>query len=206
VESLSFGQTLHNERCPRNLRRRLLRLSRQRAPQRFTFDEEIHDIASIGNQWGSPNAIFFKLGSTEDKGYLLRYDERLDQWTVESGFDGDALLARPSIQPITVEPKGIRAAESKIAGCERCRPDESEIPFDWILADIIGKRGSYEFVPAETARGPNCRAEVLEKTLIEPQGGIEVEVKHLTRSSDYCYARACRRRASILDSLGCRPR
>jgi hypothetical protein len=109
----------------------------------------------------------------EGKQYLLRYAERLDQWTLQSGFDGDALLARPSIELISVDPKNMREAESKIAGCERCRPDESQIPFDWILADALDKRGAFEFVLTETARYRNCRAALSEKTLVERHGGIK---------------------------------
>jgi len=66
-------------------------------------------------------------------------------------------------------------AERRIAGCERCHEEQSEIPFDWILADVLDKRGHYEFILSEPGHCPNCRAELSEKTLIEPQGGIEVE-------------------------------
>jgi len=74
-----------------------------------------------------------------------------------------------------VEPKAIREAESKIAGCERCRPDDAQLPFDWIIADVLNKRGPYEFVLSEVAQCPDCRAVITEKTLVEPQGGIEVD-------------------------------
>ena len=77
---------------------------------------------------------------------------------------------------VTVEPQAIREAEQRIAGCERCREGQSEIPFDWILADVLAKHGAYEFIFTEPGRCPNCRAELSEKTLIEPQGGIEVQV------------------------------
>jgi hypothetical protein len=87
-------------------------------PQRFTVDEEVYEIASIEEQWRSPEGMFFKVRSTEGKQYLLRYDEHADRWTLQSGLDGDALLARPSIRLISVEPKAIREAESRIAGCE----------------------------------------------------------------------------------------
>ena|ERR1700674_3598386 len=46
---------------------------------------------------------------------LNRYNERQGEWTLQSGFDGDALLARPSIELISVEPHAIREAKSKIA-------------------------------------------------------------------------------------------
>ena len=42
------------------------------------------------------------------------------------------------------------------------------------MADVMDKEGAYEFVLRETARCPNCREAVSEKTLVEPQGGIEV--------------------------------
>jgi hypothetical protein len=60
-----------------------------------------------------------------------------------------------------------------VANC--CRPEQSEIPTDWILADVLDKRGPFEFILAETARCPSCRAALSEKTLVEPQGGIDVE-------------------------------
>ena len=79
----------------------------------------------------------------------------------------------------------IRKAEQRITGCERCRGDEAEIPFDLILADVLGKRGPYEFVMSETARCPNCRAELTEKTFVEPQiaieGGVRNRRTHLER-------------------------
>jgi hypothetical protein len=67
--------------------------------------------------------MYFEVRFTEGKQYLLRYDERLDQWTLQTGFDGDALLARPSMQLISIEPAAIHEAEFKIAACERRRPD-----------------------------------------------------------------------------------
>ena len=143
-------------------------------PIRFHHDET-YDIASIEDRWQEPNAEYFKVRTVKGKLYLLRYDEHADEWTLQSGFDGGELLARPGIELITVEPKSIREAESKIAGCERRRGDEAHLPFDWILADVLDKRGPYEFVLSEVALCPNCREPVSEKTLVEPEGGIEVE-------------------------------
>jgi hypothetical protein len=42
---------------------------------------------------------------------LLRYDEQADEWTLQSGFDGDELLARPSITFIMVDADVVRRAE-----------------------------------------------------------------------------------------------
>ena len=74
------------------------------------------------------------------------------------------------IKFVTVEPEAIRRAESKIAGCERCRGDEADHPVDCILADVLGKHGAFEFILTGTAHCPNCKAELTEKTLVEPQG------------------------------------
>lgn len=113
----------------------------------------------------------------DGKVYLLRYDQHENEWTLRSGFDGDALQARPSIELISVDSKAIREAESKIAGCEQCRPEESEIPFDWILADVLDKRGPFEFLLAETARCPNCRAALLEKRWLSHSVGSRLKLR-----------------------------
>src|SRR6185436_16723699 len=120
------------------------------------------------------NAEYFKVRTVDGKLYLLRYDEHEDDWSLQSGFDGDSLLARPGIDLITVDPKAILEAQSRIAGCERCRGDEAQLPFDWILADVLNKRGPSEFVMADVGYCRNCLAVVNEKTLVEPVGGIEV--------------------------------
>ena len=65
--------------------------------------------------------------------------------------------------------------ESKIAGCERCRNDESDIPFSFVIADVLEKHGAFDFILSEAGHCPNCNGELTEKTLVEPQGGIEVE-------------------------------
>ena len=52
-------------------------------PRQFTVDEDVYEIAAIEDQWRSPGAIFFKVRSTEGKEYLLRYDERKDEWTLQ---------------------------------------------------------------------------------------------------------------------------
>jgi hypothetical protein len=121
------------------------------------------------DQWYEPSATYFKVQSTEGKIYLLRYDEETDEWTLQGGFDGDELLVRPSIQLVTVDPATAKKAEQQIESCEHCHPDDAEIPFDWILAEVSGKRGSYEFILTDVARCPNCKHRVTEKTQVEPK-------------------------------------
>jgi hypothetical protein len=91
----------------------------------------------VEDRWYDANAEYFKVRSTDGKRYILRYDERADEWTLQSGFDGPELLARPNIELVTVAPDAIRAAELRIAGCERCSPDEADKLFDRKLADIL---------------------------------------------------------------------
>ena len=49
--------------------------------------------------------------------------------------------------------------------------DEAQLPFDWILADVLNKRGPYEFVMADVAYCQNCLVVIAEKTLVEAAGG-----------------------------------
>jgi hypothetical protein len=63
-------------------------------PRQFTLDEEIYGIDVVLDQWYEPSATYLKVQSTEKKIYLLRYDEETDEWTLQSGFDGDELLAK----------------------------------------------------------------------------------------------------------------
>ena len=115
------------------------------------------------DEWYEPSATYFKVQSTEGKTYLLRYDEEPDEWTLQSGFDGDELLARPSIELATVDSTIAKKAEQQIESCEHCHPDEAEIPFDWLLAEVTGKRGPYEFILSELARCPNCTHPITER-------------------------------------------
>jgi hypothetical protein len=138
-------------------------------PRQFVLDEEIHEIATVLDQWYEPSATYFKVQITDRKTYLLRYDEEADEWTLQSGFDGDELLARPSIELVTVDSTIVKTVEQQIESCEHCHPGDAEIPFGWLLAEVTGKRGPYEFMLSEPARCPNCKHEITEKTLVEPK-------------------------------------
>jgi hypothetical protein len=132
-------------------------------PSQFVLDEEIYEIAAVLDQWYELSAMYFKVQSTEGKTYLLRYDEPEDEWTLQSGFDGDELLVRPSIQLVTIDAATAKKAEQQIESCEHCHSDDAEIPFDWIIAEMTGKRGPIEFILSESARCPNCKHSITEK-------------------------------------------
>ena len=138
-------------------------------PERFTLDDDTHTIATIEDRWYEPGAEYFKVKTTDAKTYLLRYEQEHDAWTLQSGFDGDALLARPGTEIIPVDPAQVRQAESQIEVCESCHPDDAEIPFDWVLGQVTGREGKVDFLMTETAHCPSCRQVVSEKTSVEPR-------------------------------------
>ena len=113
-------------------------------PRSFTLDEGFYEIAAVLDQWCQPGASYFKVQTDQGKLYLLRYGGQADEWTLQSGFDGDELLARPTIEMVTVDPDVIHQAEAKIDSCEHCHPDDSEIPFDWILTEVTVKHDRTE--------------------------------------------------------------
>ena len=143
-------------------------------PRQFCLDDDVFEVEEVEDRWYDPNGEYFKVRTIDGKRYLLRCDTATSEWTLQNAFDGAELLARTSITLVSVEPLAIRESEQRIAGCERCRPEHSELPFDWILADVLAKHGAYEFILSEPGQCPNCKAEVSEKTLVQPQGGIEV--------------------------------
>ena len=63
----------------------------------------------------------------------------------------------------------LRKAERLIESCEACNPEEAQIPFDNILDRVTGSDPSVtDYILELPAKCPNCRREILEKTLIEP--------------------------------------
>jgi hypothetical protein len=83
------------------------------------------------DQWYEPSATYFKVQGTEGKTYLLRYDEETDEWTLQSGFDFDELLARPSIELVTVDSETEKKAEQETESCGHCH----------VSREVSGKRG-----------------------------------------------------------------
>jgi hypothetical protein len=82
-------------------------------------------------------------------------------------------LADPDLRYVAITTEQLLKAQSGIAACIECQP-EAEIPFDWLLSDVASERGYVDYIIPATARCPNCGCEVSEKTLIEPNGGLEL--------------------------------
>ena len=70
---------------------------------------------------------------------------------------------------VLVECSTIRKAGRMIESCEHCNPD-AEIPLlDHILDRVTGSDPSVtDYILEAPAKCPNCRREILEKTLVEP--------------------------------------
>jgi hypothetical protein len=52
-------------------------------PRRFVLRERVYEIAAVEEQWYLPEAMFFRVRTTEGQRYVLRYDERSDEWTLQ---------------------------------------------------------------------------------------------------------------------------
>jgi hypothetical protein len=69
----------------------------------------------------------------------------------------------------------LHEAERLIDSCEGCNPDGAEIPFDNNFDRVTGSNPSVtDYVLEEAAKCPNCRREILEKSLVEPTGSGSV--------------------------------
>ena len=68
-----------------------------------------------------------------------------------------------------VDAPTLRRAEQLIESCENCNPEGAEIPFDNTLDRVTGSDPSVtDYILEQAAKCPNCRRQILEKTLIEP--------------------------------------
>jgi hypothetical protein len=84
---------------------------------------------------------------------------------------GDFFDPTPEEQQVVLIDAGtLRKAEKLIESCEHCNPAGAEIPFDVVLDRITGSDPSVtDYVLEQPAKCPNCRREILEKTLVEPE-------------------------------------
>jgi len=75
---------------------------------------------------------------------------------------------------VLIDAATLQKAQPIIASCKVCS-EEAELPFDYILDRLTGSDPSVtDYVLEVAARCLQCGAEITEKTLVEPQGGIEV--------------------------------
>jgi hypothetical protein len=63
----------------------------------------------------------------------------------------------------------VQNAERLIDSCENCNPEGAEIPFDNILDRVTDSDPTItDYILETPGKCPNCRCDILEKTLIEP--------------------------------------
>ena len=83
---------------------------------------------------------------------------------------GDFFDPSPEEQVVVlIDAATIRKAERLIESCEHCNEEGAEIPFDNILDRVTGSDPTVtDYILEAPAKCPNCRREILEKTLVEP--------------------------------------
>jgi len=68
----------------------------------------------------------------------------------------------------------LRKVEKLILGCETCSPGEAELHFEVLLDFATGYDPTYtDYLLEMPAKCPMCRADVVEKTLVEFDPGEE---------------------------------
>jgi len=83
-------------------------------------------------------------------------------------MSGDFFDPTPEQQVVVlVKSATLRQAERRIESCSHCSEANAQIPFDNIL-DTGSDPSVTDYILEEPAKYPNCRREILEKTLIEP--------------------------------------
>ena len=85
-------------------------------------------------------------------------------------------LNDPDLRYVAITKDQLVRAQSQIGSCEACDPG-ADIPFDWLLCGVASERGYVDYIIPEPAQCPRCRAEVHEKTLVEPTGGVGIDMK-----------------------------
>jgi hypothetical protein len=87
---------------------------------------------------------------------------------------------------VLVDAATLREAEQLIESCEHCNPDGAEIPFDNILDRVTGSDPSVtDYVLEHPAKCPNCKREILEKTLVYDHG-MRTVFQYPGGVFDYC--------------------
>src|SRR5689334_12604014 len=83
-------------------------------------------------------------------------------------------LADPDLRYVSITQDQLLRAQAQIASCMSCNP-EAEIPFDWLIRDVMSDRGYVDYIMPLPAKCPNCYCPINEKTLVQPEGGLEVD-------------------------------
>ncbi|MGH9704361.1 MAG: hypothetical protein ACRD4K_13385 [Candidatus Acidiferrales bacterium] len=53
-------------------------------PTRFTLRGRDFQVEEVDDQWYSPDAIYFRVRADDGNFYVLRHDEKSDEWTLDA--------------------------------------------------------------------------------------------------------------------------
>ncbi len=53
-------------------------------PQQFTIRGRQFEVVEVLDRWYDPEAVFFRVRADDGNLYILRHDERVGDWTLES--------------------------------------------------------------------------------------------------------------------------
>jgi hypothetical protein len=88
--------------------------------------------------------------------------------------DDHSDLQDAELKYVPITPEQAARALLEVASCESCTPDSPWlIPFDWLLRDVSAQKGYMDYILPAPVACPRCAGEITEKTLVEPQGGLE---------------------------------
>ena len=74
---------------------------------------------------------------------------------------------------VPVSLQQLARAVTQVESCETCN-SEAEIPFDWILRTLADAKEYVDYILPAPGLCPRCRAEIHEKTLVQPVSGSDV--------------------------------
>jgi hypothetical protein len=81
-------------------------------------------------------------------------------------------LHDPELKFVPVTIMQLARAVSQVESCEKCNPD-AKIPFDWVLRAFSNALDYVDYILPAPGVCPKCRAEIHEKTLVQPVGGAD---------------------------------
>ena len=140
-------------------------------PIRFYLDRQTYEIVAVESAWREPVGEFFQVRAIDGRRYLLRHVEleQEDVWTLQSDYDGDELLKRPDIALIVVGEETITTAEKYVDSCAYCDPDHADVPFNVIVAEVVGRMDNHDFFLSQLPLCPRCKVSIDEETLVVPR-------------------------------------
>ena len=81
-------------------------------------------------------------------------------------------LEDTELKLVPVSLQQLARAVTQVESCEKCN-SEAEIPFDWILRAFADAKDYVDYILPAPGLCPRCRAEIHEKTLVQPLGGSD---------------------------------